>query len=225
MELNHAAAGTERVRYDAACRALAEAVAIDDVKDIRDKAMAMQVYARQAKDETLIQNATKIRLRAERRTGEMLIELAERNERQKPGDASGGGDGSRAQPLPPKLSDLGISKTQSSRWQQLAALNAETFEAKVERASTRAYDRVVRGTQGTGQHEWFTPAEFLAVVRAALGTIDLDPASSDEAQQIVQATNYFTKEQDGLKKEWYGKVYLNPPYGAAAHCRFCTQVL
>ncbi len=125
------------VRYDAARRALAEAHRVDEVKSIRDKAVAMQAYAKQAKDTTLITQATEIRMRAERRAGELLLDM-EKNR-----GAVAGKTGRKGKPVldnKPTLADLGINKTQSSRWQKLAALPDEVFETKVEGASTRAYD-------------------------------------------------------------------------------------
>jgi N6-adenosine-specific RNA methylase IME4 len=132
---------TNLILYDDARRAVAAAYRVDEVKAIRDKAVAMQTYAKQAKDTTLITQATAIRMRAERRAGELLIEMAERKER----DQGKGGDRkSRSQPATviasPTLSDLGINKTQSSRWQRLAELDLDLFEKKVESASKRAYD-------------------------------------------------------------------------------------
>jgi N6-adenosine-specific RNA methylase IME4 len=132
-------------RYDAAERALAEAVRVDDVKDIRDKAVAMQAYAKQAKDTRLIVRATTLRMRAERRVGE-LLRVSEKNKGARGGGQKDAPRGRVVKPrdTTPKLADLGVSKTQSSRWQKLAALDADKFERHVERAGVNAYDRMTR---------------------------------------------------------------------------------
>src|SRR6476659_10041707 len=65
-------AATGLPKYDAACRALAEAKSVDEVKEIRDGSLAMQAYAEQARNKSLEADAAEIRERAEYRLGEMI---------------------------------------------------------------------------------------------------------------------------------------------------------
>lgn len=128
------------IRYEAARTALAEAHRVDEVKDIRDKAEAMAAYARQAKDSELIQYATEIKVRAERRCGELLRLTAERGERatREHGGANIATVSNDATPYRPTLNDMGLTRDESSRYQQLAAMPDEHFETAVATAKATA---------------------------------------------------------------------------------------
>lgn len=127
---------TALIRYEQARTALAECHRVDEVKDIRDKAEAMAAYARQAKDQELILWATEIKVRAERKAGEMLADAAERGERVTYRDARWGTESQTATRT--TLADIGVTKDQSARWQQLASMSEDHFEAAVATAKDTA---------------------------------------------------------------------------------------
>lgn len=62
-----------------------------------------------------------------------------------------------------------------------------------------------------GKDEWLTPVELIE----SLGTFDLDPCSPIN-RPWPTANIHYTKQDDGLKQNWNGRVWLNPPYGREA---------
>jgi phage N-6-adenine-methyltransferase len=78
--------------------------------------------------------------------------------------------------------------------------------------------------------EWYTPAQYIEAVREVLGGIDLDPASSAQANSVVRASEFFSKDDDGLARDWRGRIFLNPPYGKTADgaslaAAFCSKAI
>lgn len=120
------------VIYDTYVNALEQCYRVDEVKEIRDKAIALEQYARQALNVDAERKAIEIRIRAERKAGQLLADT-ERSPKSKGGDTKSAmqREGPKSEYQEAK-EDAGISDTQAQRWQQLAAMPHEDFERKLQ---------------------------------------------------------------------------------------------
>lgn len=80
-------------------------------------------------------------------------------------------------------------------------------------------------SHNSGESEWHTPVPIIESARAAMGGIDLDPASSEKAQETVGAESFFTEKDDGLTQSWSGRTWINPPYDAKLVGPFVEKLL
>jgi ParB family chromosome partitioning protein len=132
----------------------------------------------------------------------------------------------------PTLSDLGIDVRRLHEWREIRDAGPEAIEKAIQVALEKGrfptksgIQNHIRGTFGTGENEWYTPELYIDAARDVLGGIDLDPASNIIAQKTVRASKFFTKEDDGLKQEWRGKVWLNPPYAQPLIAHFVEKMV
>lgn len=102
----------------------------------------------------------------------------------------------------------------------LKAADEEVTKAAVKRALVGAHVG-----HNSGENEWYTPTEFIEAARRTMGSIDLDPASSRAANEVVKATRYFSADDDGLAKKWKGNIWLNPPYSQPAIAEFSEKLV
>ncbi len=118
------------VKYDAACRAIAEAKRVDDVKAIKDKAEAMRAYARQIKNPQLEADAWEIRKRAEDKLGELstALDKAHKTGRGKKVQLPAGGKSKTA-----ALKIAGISLSAANRYEQFNRLSEQEKERRIAR--------------------------------------------------------------------------------------------
>lgn len=98
---------------------------------------------------------------------------------------------------------------------------AEVIEAAKENNGRAKSPHVANNS---GDNEWYTPPEFVEAARGVMGSITLDPATSHEANEVVQAYAFFTADDNGLEQDWSGNVWMNPPYSSDLIGKFVEKL-
>jgi len=196
---------------------LALATKIDEVKEIRDRAEALRVYARQAGEGLVMQNqCAEIKIRAERRGGELIEEQG-----RKPGETDKSIMSHDVTLSKPKLEELGIDRKQSSRWQQIASIPEEKFEEHIaeikdqnEELTSRELLTVARNMkrQQDREEQPFEPRiELYNIWNFAKRDVQYtDPIfGSQTAELIFNLLYYYTDEGDLIFDAFAGSGLVN----------------
>ena len=188
-------------------------------------AEAAEIHFARAKDGSKLYEAVEAKLGEQRRF--VLWWDGQEKRKATPGNLGPSvvGDG-------PAAEDFGLDRDNIHRWRKRLK-EPRKFDAALEAAQERCI-KVCEARQGqsdyakatnTGDNEWYTPTKYLDLARTVLGAFDLDPASSNKAQERVGAAGYFTLSDDGLKNEWQGRVWLNPPYAQPYIAEFVSKLV
>lgn len=110
--------------------ALMQASTVDEVRHVRDRADAVRSYAKKARlGREMVVEASALRLRSERRLGQLLQQLP--LAKGSPGNQYKSVEAIDEEPSQVRLQDVGITKSDSSRLQRIAAVPEDRFQAYV----------------------------------------------------------------------------------------------
>jgi N6-adenosine-specific RNA methylase IME4 len=140
--------GVALEKFDETVHAVQTSDSVEYTKNIRDMSAAARTFALQAKDPEMLERATEIRLRAERRCGQILTAMRDRAERDQ---GMGGIRIGQGYLKLPTLKSMGINKNQSSRWQVRGSMSDEEFEVAVQLAKKAAVKFLNRGVNAEEQ--------------------------------------------------------------------------
>ncbi len=167
--------------------AVEKAKTVQELKGIRDQAEAVRQYAKQASESLAIQNhCAEIKIRAERKAGELLKEMP------KPHGSRGKGKKVEFHDGTP-LSDMGVDKKESHRWQLEASVPEKEFEAWVEETQEDGGELTSSGLRKKAREK-----KVAARKRAAIRSRNGHEPGKVESLEAVTGT--------------YQCVYMDPPW-------------
>jgi hypothetical protein len=173
-------------RYKAMMGAIMECERVDEVKNIRDKAEALRVYAKEAGNFQAERTAECIRLRAEHRAGQLLKEAKAE------GRLGAGRPSENGTAVEPFLESVGITKKESSTWQLLAEVPwhyVEEYARRGKRVTAHSI-LVKRAARSAGVQEG---APFPKTIRVDFYSIeDMKEFGEKIGQNITMATTSIT---------------------------------
>jgi phage N-6-adenine-methyltransferase len=115
--------------------------------------------------------------------------------------------------------------------QQWKPVSEEVKEAKANPMFSPNIEQIIEDKRpkahvsyNSGENQWYTPPCYIESARVVMGAIDLDPASSEIANEMVKATTIYTQEDDGLQYEWQGNIWMNPPYSQPLISQFIAKL-
>ena len=227
--------------------ARAELMQIKDIEtgfEYLSKVKAIEVWAKAEKKDAELQNLiAEQKIRTQRILGQLIKDGQDAGEIRKESQSFGTASDTfmASEKTPRTLSEIGLTAKESSTFKQIASIPDDVFEytiAEKKEAVTKAVSELTTAsmlkvakeiksphvTFNSGENEWYTPSFIIEAARESMGNIDLDPASNKLANETVKAENYYTIYDNGLTKEWYGNVWLNPPYSQPEISNFSNKV-
>jgi phage N-6-adenine-methyltransferase len=220
---------------DNAQRMLMSIKSIEGGVEYLNKVRAIEVWAKAEKKDAELQNIiAEQKIRTQRVLGRLIKEGQGRGELRKRNDNQYNASDKK------ELADIGVTKKQSSVYQKIASIPEAQFESHIAEKKQNVENAVNELTtagilhfantgahvsNNSGDNEWYTPKEYLDAVKSVMGCIDVDPASSQIANTIVQAATYYTVADDGRNKDWTGNVFMNPPYAHPLIDEFTNKLI
>ena len=217
------ALATELTPVSKAERALGLARTPEQTKEVEALAAAAKAWAKEQGDLELTFDAASIYIKARCKTTELIDPSIKHGDQRR-----FQGDGIVT------LEDYGFTRKQWNRrkkeleaYQRFGEYQDECIEKGMYPTpyGLVGFYNGAHVSHNSGNDEWYTPPAIIELARSVMGGIDLDPASSEEANKIVKAEFYCSIEDDGLVPEWFGRVWMNPPYSQPLINKFSKKLV